>query len=246
MGTELTKRLREQVTDLSQQRIADATGVSQRTASRYLRGDVSPPLEWLMLLCEMFRLDLVYILRGERANKLDAPSPVAKPAESDFVISAVYEPGQSVISREEYESLPPDSRKNYVPIVAVVECGQAVENHAEHPVGWADQFAGLTRPPSDRDAFAVRLHGESMEPNYRDEDLILLGPSLQPVAGEPAVIVLTDNSATFKIWRQDRRAGTLILSAFNPAFKQREIDAAAVRRVLPMIEHMPLMLTKEG
>lgn len=67
------------------------------------------------------------------------------------------------------------------------------------------------------DAFAVRLDGESMSPELRHGDLVLLSPSAPAVSGKAAVVQLARQiGVTCKIYR--REGDTVHLIAINEQF----------------------------
>lgn len=49
--------------------------------------------------------------------------------------------------------------------------------------------------------FALRIEGDSMEPDFKEGDIIIVDPELEPVPGEFVVAKNGDNEATFKKYR---------------------------------------------
>jgi repressor LexA len=57
----------------------------------------------------------------------------------------------------------------------------------------------LTCPDiSDPEAFAARVHGDSMTPKYRQGDIVIFSPALAPRDGDDCFIRFTDGQTTFK------------------------------------------------
>ncbi len=77
------------------------------------------------------------------------------------------------------------------------------------------------------DTFAVRLDGESMSPELRHGDLVLLSPSAPAVSGKPAVVQLARQiGVTCKIYR--REGDTVHLIAINEQFPPEQHPAERV------------------
>jgi transcriptional regulator with XRE-family HTH domain len=61
------------------------------------------------------------------------------------------------------------------------------------------------------DAFALRIDGDSMHPDIRHGDLVILSPSVQAVDGKPAVVQLDAQiGVTCKLFRRDGRTIHLV------------------------------------
>ena len=76
--------------------------------------------------------------------------------------------------------------------------------------GYPRNFSDLSNPPRaadeyvscpdihDRQAFAARVHGDSMMPKYRESDIVIFSPALSPRDGDDCFIRFTDGQTTFK------------------------------------------------
>lgn len=49
--------------------------------------------------------------------------------------------------------------------------------------------------------FALRIEGDSMEPDFKEGDIIIVDPELEPIPGEFVVAKNGNNEATFKKYR---------------------------------------------
>ncbi len=88
-----------------------------------------------------------------------------------------------------------NSRK--VPLISYVQAGALAE---KHPI---DAFDGsfeyiMTDIDISVVYFALRIEGDSMEPDFKEGDIIIVDPELEPVPGEFVVAKNGDNEATFK------------------------------------------------
>ncbi len=261
----IAERMSQAVKRDSISEIARKTGVSVASASRYLAGQREPPATFLAALAEAYDANPAWLLLGRGRPDMDpdrpptvgggrrearASQPELQPMMVDevgkrFDIRVIWEPGKQVISAEQYEALPDAEKAIWVPIVGIAQCGPAVERSAEHPVGWADEFGKLDRPPRDPHALLVELAGNSMAPHWRAGDLVLANPSRLPDANLPAVIVFDDGAATFKTWRQDPQTLELRLIPYNAEFDEERRPMHEVRRIMPVDEHIPAIRKRD-
>ncbi|MBN1815977.1 MAG: helix-turn-helix domain-containing protein [Sedimentisphaerales bacterium] len=87
----------------------------------------------------------------------------------------------------------------FVPIINKASAGQFMDfDDLGYPVGFADDYA---RCPDlhDPNAFAVRVFGDSMEPKFREGDLVIFSPAAEVHSGDDCFIRLTlPHESTFK------------------------------------------------
>ena len=96
-----------------------------------------------------------------------------------------------------------------VPILGSIACGERVSPDTE-PEGYADIPDGVHAD------FALRCKGDSMEPTFRDGDLVLIRQQPEVEPGQIAAVSI-DNETTLKhIYPQDNG---LLLVADNPAYR---------------------------
>jgi phage repressor protein C with HTH and peptisase S24 domain len=86
-----------------------------------------------------------------------------------------------------------------VPVINKVAAGYPTDfNDMDYPVGVADDYV---RCPDlhDPNAFAVRVVGDSMEPKYREGDIVIFSPSADVKSGDDCFIrFATPHETTFK------------------------------------------------
>ena len=68
----------------------------------------------------------------------------------------------------------------------------------------------------DENAYALEVTGDSMQPLYRDGDLLIVSPNSAPRKGDRVVLRTTDGEVMAKILVR-RTAKTVELASFNPA-----------------------------
>lgn len=134
----------------------------------------------------------------------------------------------------------PDWDRNYVPVINAVAAGEGIETAIaeQYPAGRAESYVAYQGAP--RGAMAVRVSGHSMEPDYRDGDMIILDPARSPRSGQPAVVVYTINgghrAAKLKIFR--RRRGKIVLESINEAYAPIELAADQVAAAYAVHDHL--------
>lgn len=127
-----------------------------------------------------------------------------------------------------------------VPLVSYVQAGQwkggAQPFEANEAQDWLLTDANL----SDA-AFALEIKGESMLPDYRPGDRVIIDPSVAPQPGDCVVAKNGDDEATFKKYRpraMDARGSMVFeLVPLNDDYPIIRSDVTPVRIVGTMVEH---------
>lgn len=104
-----------------------------------------------------------------------------------------------------------------IPVVGLVHAGELVEaNDSEYPPGIAARYVTTDRP--GKNLFAVEIEGDSMEPDFRPGDIIIVNPNLDPTIGD-YVIVKKQDSGEVLFKKLVRRDPSLVqLKALNPDY----------------------------
>lgn len=128
-----------------------------------------------------------------------------KPDKNHKVFSKNIEPGPEI--------------QGYVPLISWVRAGEWTTVEDPYTMGDAEKWMPCPIPHGNR-TFVLRVRGESMEPEYRDGDLIFVDPERQAVNGSH-VIARTDAEfeATFK--KLVIEGPDTYLMAINPAWPER-------------------------
>jgi transcriptional regulator with XRE-family HTH domain len=142
-----------------------------------------------------------------------------------------------------------------VPLINRVAAGQAAEyTDLDYPAGVADRYVPMPDLPGApvASAFALRVIGDSMMPEYREGEIVVVGPAGEETAtteirgpvkdGEDCVVRLgeAENFATtFKrIFFTRNDAGETIglqLTALNPAYAPRLVKLEDVSGIYPLM-----------
>ena len=105
--------------------------------------------------------------------------------------------GQSELDTE--SQTPPLAAGRQVPVINKVEAGYPADfNDLDYPVGIADDYV---RCPDvhDPNAFAVRVVGDSMEPRFREGDIVIFSPAAEVQNGDDCFVRFSmPHETTFK------------------------------------------------
>jgi repressor LexA len=87
---------------------------------------------------------------------------------------------------------------NAIPVINRVSAGYPKDfTDLSYPRGVADDY--VSSPDlHDRNAFAARVHGDSMTPKYRQGDIVIFSPALAPREGDDCFVRFQDGQTTFK------------------------------------------------
>lgn len=112
--------------------------------------------------------------------------------------------------------------------------------------GYPRHFADLDCPSAageyvrcpdvhDPRAFAARVVGEAMEPNYREGDIVLFSPAAEPRSGDDCFIRFADGAATtFKRFYQDD-ADTVRLQPLNARLPSTTHTSGEITGIWPAV-----------
>ncbi len=105
--------------------------------------------------------------------------------------------GQSELDTE--REIPPLAAGRLVPVINKIEAGYPADfDDLDYPVGIADDYV---RCPDlhDPNAFAVRVVGDSMEPRFREGDIVVFSPAAEVQSGDDCFIRFSmPHETTFK------------------------------------------------
>ncbi len=114
-----------------------------------------------------------------------------------------------------------------IPLVGLVQAGtDGFFDDAGYPVGggWDEiPFPGL----GDLQAYALEISGDSMEPVYRDGDIVIVSPQANIRRGDRVVVKTNDGEVMAKVLRR-RTANKVELQSFNPDHIDRILSVEEV------------------
>jgi repressor LexA len=87
---------------------------------------------------------------------------------------------------------------NSVPVINKVSAGYPRDfTDLSYPPRVADEYVGCPEV-QDKDAFAARVHGDSMHPKYHEGDIVIFSPAAELRNGDDCFVRLEDGHTTFK------------------------------------------------
>ncbi|MEX2166087.1 MAG: helix-turn-helix transcriptional regulator [Methyloceanibacter sp.] len=103
-----------------------------------------------------------------------------------------------------------------IPLIGLTQAGASgFFDDGGFPVGGGWDQIRFPRVDDDN-AYALEVTGDSMQPLYRDGDILIVSPSAAPRKGDRVVLRTTDGEVMAKILVR-RTAKTVELASFNPA-----------------------------
>jgi len=118
-----------------------------------------------------------------------------------------------------------------VPVINRVSAGYPRDfTDLSYPRGVADEY--LSCPDlSDRDAFATRVHGDSMMPKYRPGEIVVFSPAAPVRSGDDCFVRFADGHTTFKrvyLSTDERGASVVRLQPRNQRYRPQTVPLSQV------------------
>lgn len=189
----------------TQNQLARKLNITKQTVSNYENNRRSPDFETLELLADVFNVPMSFFVTPEEEKK----------ALSELN-GAPYVPG--------IETIPYTPARAMVPVIGSVRCG---------PGGLAFeelQGAELADVANPNEYFYLRADGDSMEPDIRSGDLVLVHRQPEVESGALAVVIINGEEGTLK--RISYKPGAVILTAINPAYPPRILIGEEINDII--------------
>ena len=127
-----------------------------------------------------------------------------------------------------------------IPLISYVQAGHMTEAIDSYAVGDAAEWM-LTDLDLSINAFALRIKGDSMMPEFREGDTVIIDPSIAPLPGDYVVAKNGDNEATFKKYRprgiNERGDQVFELVPLNDDYPSMRSDLSHIQIIGTMVEH---------
>jgi SOS-response transcriptional repressor LexA len=141
---------------------------------------------------------------------------------------------------EKANVLPAPIGTRRIPLISYVQAGHMAEAVDSYPVGSGAEWI-LTDLELSPTAFALKIKGDSMLPEFREGDTVIIDPSVQPLPGDFVVAKNGEHEATFKKYRprgHDDHGDTVFeLVPLNEDYPSTRSDVTPVRIIGTMVEH---------
>ena len=137
-----------------------------------------------------------------------------------------------------YEMLPPDFRQ--VPRISQVQAGLWTEAMDPYWQGAGEDYV-LTQTSLGPHAFALTVRGNSMEPDFKEGDTIIIDPDVKPTPGDFVVAKNSEDEATFKKYRprglNEQGDQVIELVPLNEDYPPLRSDRTPFHIIGTMMEH---------
>jgi SOS-response transcriptional repressor LexA len=134
----------------------------------------------------------------------------------------------------------PEHMVQKVPLVDYVQAGMLREAADPYEVGGGMAEVFVNGRWSRR-SFALQIKGDSMSPDFKEGDIIVVDPELEPRPGDFVIAKNGANEATFKKYRprgiDANQAMVFELSPINPDYPSMRSDTEDIFIVGVMVEH---------
>ena len=128
-----------------------------------------------------------------------------------------------------------------IPIVSYVRAGHMAEAVNPYPAGDAEEWILTDLLELSAGAFALRIRGDSMLPEFREGDTVIIDPAIAPLPGDYVVAKNGDNEATFKKYRprgiNEHGDPVFELVPLNDDYPSMRSDRTPIRIIGTMVEH---------
>lgn len=182
---------------ISQQALADSIGVSRVAVTKWESGNTKDLKRANLIgLAKVFRITLEELL-GEPL-KSDAPR-FGKKSSNIITIDDAYS-NDTVYDFSHANTSKAGLERHRVPLISYVQAGAWREVVDVFQPGDAEKFL-FTDIDVSKTSFALTVVGDSMLPDFRTGDIIIVDPEISPLPGDFVVARNSDNEATFKKYR---------------------------------------------
>lgn len=121
-----------------------------------------------------------------------------------------------------------------VPLLSDVQAGDFVEYVDNFHPGDGGQELIATSVPVKQHTFALRVVGDSMEPEFREGMILIIEPEMDPLPGDFVVAKNGDDATTFKQLVKD--GADWYLKPLNPRYPIKPLAGSRVIGVLRAVE----------
>jgi SOS-response transcriptional repressor LexA len=193
---------------LSQEEFGRRAGLGGKSAvSQWERGETEPSGDSLLELRRALNLNDEWVREGK--GPMFLPSPTARLVGRLYHAPSVAEAGATYGGK--------------VPLISSVQAGSWREVIDNLPPGVGEDWVSATGPVKAH-TYALRVTGDSMEPEFPEGMILIVEPELEPQVGD-FVIVRLDGDVTFKQLVQD--SGEWFLKPLNPRYPIRPLPSGA-------------------
>ncbi|HEV8608429.1 MAG TPA: XRE family transcriptional regulator [Tepidisphaeraceae bacterium] len=119
---------------------------------------------------------------------------------------------------------------NAAPVINRVSAGYPKDfTDLNYPKGVADEYVACP-DLNDPQAFAARVHGDSMTPKYREGDIVIFSPAAMAKSGDDCFVRFGDGHTTFKraFFEEDRGEAVIRLQPRNEKYRAQVVKSEEI------------------
>lgn len=139
------------------------------------------------------------------------------------------------------EGLPVHSPRP-VPVLGNTQAGPSDRAWADYGFPIADTVLKIS--VVDKDAYALRVVGDSMAPKALEGDFVVLAPSVTPRAGQDVVVCTAEGEVIVKTLAAMTPHG-VTLSSVNQEFSRRVIERSAIQWIHVVAAYVPMYMASQ-
>ena len=132
-----------------------------------------------------------------------------------------------------------DFKTYQVPLISYIQAGAWTES-CELRDSTGFEYIMTSLELSDK-AFALQIKGDSMEPEFKEGDVVIIDPAVKPMPGEFVAAMNGDEEATFKKYRElgydEHERMQFELIPLNPDYITMSTLKQQIRIIGTMVEH---------
>lgn len=199
----------------TQESLSEATGISQNTISNYENDKRQPKAGVAQKLCDALGISTRWLLSG--TGEMRPTESIKQTNESSTLF-----PQEPDIFPVVYEAQKGEGLINIPIVTAKLSAGVGslqVESDVESYFAFSSAF--LHRKGNPQSMVVMRVEGDSMSPEIRDEDMVLIDQSKREIRLGRIFAVGFEDAIYLK--RIDKEPGKLLLKSVNPAYPPIEI-----------------------
>jgi phage repressor protein C with HTH and peptisase S24 domain len=160
------------------------------------------------------------------ANKLRRAIQSADPVSAlrRVIGSAANQSGAAASGHDNVADFLPLNAVRGIPLINRVAAGYPTEfTDLDYPARIADEYVSCP-DVTDPDAFAARVVGDSMQPDYREGDIVVFSPAMPTVSGSDCFVRLErDDQTTFKRVYFEEEGQMIRLQPLNGAYPPKVV-----------------------
>lgn len=222
---ETAKRLLEVGTEAGAKdftEIAKSFGGSDQSATNWKTRGV--PKAVIINAAAVFGVEARWLAEGV-GNKYLVKTSANRPIQRDLLLSSDIQPpvDDAVSEPSNIEQAP--ALRGKVPVISFVQAGEFVEVVDNFQPGEAEEWTDATCPVN-RYTFALRVVGDSMEPDFPAGTILIIEPELSPEPNDFVIAKNGDGEATFKQLTKD--GGDWYLKPLNSRYPIKPLGTSRI------------------